>query len=365
MSYTSGTYSTMHNLLDKIRSFLLSNGWSVNLWASDEQGYRSWVGLDYTGAKRLHVKKQAADDTWMYFNFKSVTRGVIFQDDFSQNNLMNNRYYSEIRGIGINGSTGYDAESSWDKQPGAPVAGTTTKSIGASITEIPASGANNYYIFQNGDTVVVAAEISPSGTFMFLSFGCIEKAGAITGGQFYFASSDSYFSAYHYQNGYNGTTRGAYRVQFLAHNITDEGAGGIYFDADSDVDWRHNGSEGTQITGKAYYLRVAGNAPYNSPDGAGGRHFNNFCYTRCPNHFNGVNVLSPIYIFTKRANGRFSYIGILSGVRAVNVSMYSPAEEVSIESDVWKIFPALTKQDERAEITNLCSYVGFAFLKTS
>ena len=365
MSYLSGTYSGMHDFLDKIRSFLFSNGWSVNSWIADEQGYESWTGLTYVGAKRLHVQKQAADNTWMYFNLKSVTRGVIFEDRYPNNYTQNGRYYAEIRGIGINGSTGYSAGSSWDKQPGAPMAGATGKSIGACVTEIPTSGVNNYYAFQNGDTVMIVAEILPSGTFMFLCFGCLKKAGVITGGQFYFASCDSYFPSFNYHFGYNGTTRNNHRTQIFAHNLTNEGAGGIYFNADSSADWRHNGKEGSAITDKAYYLRVAGNAPYNNPNAEGGRHFNNFCYTRCPNHFNGVSVLSPIYIFTKRADGRFSYIGRPDGVRAINISAYSPAEEMSIESDVWKIFPALTKQDERAEITNLYSYIGFAFLKSS
>ena len=57
MAYEFGTYNSIKNLLEKIRAFLSSNGWTELLWADDTSGYQSWSGLDYTEGKRLHVKK--------------------------------------------------------------------------------------------------------------------------------------------------------------------------------------------------------------------------------------------------------------------------------------------------------------------
>ena len=45
------------------------------------------------------------------------------------------------------------------------------------------------------------------------------------------------------------------------------------------------------------------------------------------------------------------------------ISLIIFGDELTIESDTWKIFPAYAKEDERAEITNLLGQVGFGFRK--
>lgn len=373
MAYESGTFNSIKNLLEKIRAFLGSNGWTENLWADDTSGYQTFSGLDYTDGKRLHVKKQAADSTWMYFNFRCVKKGMIFGNASSVGSKMNDRYYGELRGIGINGSTGYDVGEKWDEQPGAPIAGVLSppNSIGGGMHEIPDSGTNNYYIFQNGDTVIVMAEIY-SGCFMYLGFGCLAKSGVYTGGQFYSASMDSYMPSYIFHFGYSGTARNKKRTQFLGCNWVSNfaGSGGIYLDIDGDADWRHSGNEGNQTTEKGKYIHFAGHCPYGDLDDDGfdeedAFEFNSRVYSHCPNHFNGVAVLSPLYVFCKRATDRWSYIGRAEGVRVMNVSLYNFGDEMTIESDTWKIFPAYAKIDERAEITNLLGQVGFGFRKVT
>lgn len=369
MIYQSGTYTDMHDLLGTVKTFLQTNGWTINKWELDEQGYRSWEGLDYTGAMRLHIQKTASDSTVMYFNFKSVKRGVIFEDYKDYTSSINERYYSEIRGIGINGSTGYSAGNSWDKQPGYPVSKGTSKSIGACITEVPVSGTNNYYIFHYTDSCVIVTQIG-ANRFMYLAFGLLEKSGVYTEGQFYAGSVESYQPSYQYWYE-SSNRRNVWRAAFLG-NVVDgysnvDSTFAIYLNIDGSAAWRHNGQEGNGDTLVVNSLQTGVQVPYSGIGGSGYPRYtvnlNEFIYSRSPNHFNGVSILAPAYIFVKRATERYTYIGRPEGVRVINRSLYNSGAEFSIGTDTWKVFPAFDIADELSTIINFLPHIGFAFLK--
>jgi len=358
MAYQASTFTGMHDLLDKIRIFLLSNGWAVNLWNDDTSGFLSPTGVDYTNGKRLHIQKTANDGTVMYFNFRSVTRGYIFENVDTNLNIINGRYYGELRGIAINGSTGFNAGSSWSYQPGAPV-GASNKSCGGCITELPISGTNNYFIFQNGDVVTVIVEIDTE-IYMMLSFGCLQKSGTWTGGQFYSASCCSYQPSYLYWS-ISGTIRHEFKTQCFAYNLYNYGSSAVYLNLDGIASWRFSGYAGSLTSGYAQKINFGGQAPYSPLTGKCGNHLSNFAYTRCPNDFNGLSVMIPLYVFCEKANSRWTFLGTLQDIRAISMSNYTSAQEFTIEADTWKVFPAHRK--EESGITNLNGNVGFAFKK--
>jgi len=362
MAYQASTFTGMHDLLDKIKTFLSNNGWTVNLWTDDTSGFYSPSGVDYTGGKRLHVQKTAGDGTVMYFNFRSVTRGFVFEDYYPYEIKLNDRYYSEIRGIAINGSTGFNAGNSWSYQPGAPV-GTSNKSCGGCITELPTSGVNNYFIFQNGDTVTVTVEINVE-VYMILSFGCLQKSGIWTGGQFYSASCCSYYPSiyYWYYHPISTTERDPMRTQFFAYNFNQYGSSAVYINLDSIAAWRFAGYPGSfSAATYAKKVNLGSHPPYSSLTGMNANHPSNFAITRCPNDFNGLSVMIPLYVFCLKANSRWTFLGTPQDVRAISMSLYSPAQEFTIEADTWKVFPAHRK--EESGTTNLNGNVGFAFKK--
>lgn len=371
MIYQSGTYSSMHDLLGTIKTFLQTNGWAINKWELDEQGYQSYTGLDYTGAMRLHVQKTASDSTVMYFNFKSVKRGIIFGDHYATTSQINGRYYSEIRGIGINGSTGYNAGESWDEQPGYPVSKGTSKSIGACITELPGSGGTySYYIFQSTDSCIIVVQIGDN-RFVYLAFGLLEKSGTYIGGQFYSGSLESYQPSYRYW--YESTNRrDPWRAAFLG-NIVDgycykASTFAVYLNVDGSAAWRHNAKEGSDDSTTIANLQTGVQVPYSRTDDSGvyktyAVNLNEFIYDRSPSHFNNVSILAPVYIFVRRATERYTYIGRPEGVRILNRSPYTSGAEFSIVSDTWKVFPAFDIEDESSGIINFSPHVGFAFLK--
>jgi len=372
MIYQSGTYSSMHDLLGTIKTFLQTNGWTINKWELDQQGYQSYTGLDYTGAMRLHIQKTASDSSVMYFNFKSVKRGIIFGDHLAQTSQINGRYYSEIRGIGINGSTGYNAGEDWDEQPGYPVSKGTSKSIGACITELPgSSGTYSYYIFHSTDACVIVVQIGDN-RFVYLAFGLLKKSGVYTGGQFYAGSSESYQPSYRYW--YESTNRrDPWRAAFLG-NIVDGysykiSTLAVYLNVDGSAAWRHNGKEGSDDSTNIANLQTGAQVPYSRTDDSGvyrqyAISLNEFIYDRSPSHFNNVSILAPVYIFVRRATERYTYIGRPEGVRVLNRTPYTSGAEFSIASDTWKVFPAFDIEDELSTIINFSPHVGFAFLKT-
>ena len=378
MIYQTGVYTSMHDLLGIIKSFLETNSWVINKWESDEQGYYD-VGMDYTGAKRLHVKKQAADGTWMYFNLKSVKRGLIFGDYYGTGPSVNGRLFSEIRGIGINGSTGYDAGEKWDEQPGYPVSKGTTKSIGACITELPIDSGYSYHIFYQTDFFTIAVQIGDN-RFMFLSFGLLTKSGVYTGGQFYSGSLETYFASYNYWYAFDtGSRRREWRSAFLGNAASAYAAGigihnstlAVYLEVDSVNAWRHNAKEGSGDSVLIPNLQTGVQVPYSRADDVGvypryAINFNMITYDRSPNHFNGVSILSPAYIFVRRATERYSLLGRPEGIRVINRSPYNAGDEFSLGDDTWKVFPAFDIADERGTaIINFSSHIGFALLKAT
>lgn len=371
MIYQSGTYSSMHNLLGTIKTFLESNGWTVNKWELDEQGYWSRTGIDYTGAMRLHIQKTASDSTVMYFNFKSVTRGIIFGDNLDATSQSNGRYYSEIRGIGINGSTGYSATEKWDEQPGYPVSQGTSKSVGSCITEVPVGASRNYYIFSHADSCTIVVQIDDN-RFVYLAFGLLTKSGVYTGGQFYAGSIETYQPSYIYWY-LSANRRIPWRSAFLANGLDGnnyfESTFAVYIDVDGSASWKHNGQEGSGDTSLDADLQIGVQPVYARTDDSVSTNrryavnLNEFVYDRSPNHFNGVSILAPVYIFVTRATGRYTYIGMPKGIRIINRSPYDSGDEFSLGSDTWKVFPAFDIADELSTIINMNPHVGFALLK--
>jgi hypothetical protein len=354
MAYSTGTSTGPDDLLDKLRLFLIGTGWSVNKWDDDNTTYVAWSGLIGTG-KRLHVQRTATDGTVMYFNLRSVNRGVIFGNYYNSTLKVSGKYYSEITGIGINGSTGYGGALAWDLQTGGPTNGSGA-SVGACITEISVSTIPAYYFFETGDTVVVVVEYE-TNKFQFITFGCLEKSGTYTGGQFYFASQCSYYATYRMLADLDYSER----LVFLANlSLSQYGAGAVYHNADSVAGWRFLGAAGNSTSGYAGFIQGPAIGPYQSPTGAYSICLGAYAYTRSPNELNALAVLGQALLMTKRADGKFSFIGYPTGIRLCNVEFYAPAEELTIGSDIWKVFPAHTKE---AECTN--PHFGFAFHKTT
>lgn len=415
MAYETGASTGPDDLLDKLRLFLIAQGWTVNQWADDTFNYQTPTGINGAG-KKLHVQKTAADGTVMYFNFRSAIRGAVCSD-FNQNSTISNpsRYYGELTGIAMNGSTGYGANiaknitsiANWGGSPNlvfiyctnqfqngdsVTIAGTTdyngtytianasisgftiqhawTSSqtgtatgpnrawceqpgahIGSNgswamfIAELSTTAIPAYYFFADGDTVHVVVEYE-SGKYQFLSFGCLEKQGVYTGGQFFAGSYRSYDVTYNFYR------KGSYsRPMFFACGGNNNGYyhGGVYLDVDSSAAWRCADYNNNAVFPGAFTAGTTDNYALRAG-------FNFFFSKRSPNAYNAMAAMVPVYIHGKRSNGNYSLLGWPKSIRMLNVGNYSGGQELTYGSETWKVFPADVLGTDLAG-------VGFAFKK--
>ena len=373
MSYETDSASDTHDLLDRLRLFLVTDDWTVNKWTSDTQMYHTDTGLSNADSMRLHVSKtlgSSADPMTCYFNFRSATRIVLFgnHDTSSMTLPVNPSYAGEVQGIGINGSTGYSGTGNWDAEPGAPVAGTTSDSIGACIGNLP-NGTMTYWLFSNGDTVSLVVEIA-NDVYMHMSFGRLAGKGSYTGGMFYAASCNSYDPNYWYW--FNSNSAFKYnRTSFFARqtSATHYSCMGVYFTADGVADWRHEGYEGNVNAGYASYLWPSGIPPYTNPAGSYTWALGQDFITRAPNTINAVAPMMPLYVMSLLASGRYCYLGYPEGIRLVNRSLYAGGESLVLGGsggDEWVIFPAhqIGPDTYLPDCTNLYNQIGFAYKKS-
>jgi hypothetical protein len=88
-----------------------------------------------------------------------------------------------------------------------------------------------------------------------------------------------------------------------------------------------------------------------------------------PNRFNGVAVLFPIPLFLERAVGNaYSLVGEAPDVRLVNLTNNNAKDEITIGTDVWKLFPLVANTPPATGVANgpASSYpFGMAFKKNA
>jgi hypothetical protein len=304
MSYQTGTATGPTDLLDKIRSFLLSDGWTVNNYSSIGAGYR------------LHVQKTFESGNTCFFNFRSAV-GETGSTLIAENNIGDTNG-TVTGGILINGSTGYDIGELWHKQPGYSLdPQNSNKSYAGCMNPMSLSAIPAYYIFSTGYAVHVVVEAT-SGKFQFMSFGLLEKL---------------YFTV----------------------KVDSAPSGGVYLDVDSIADWRVNGT-GSYI--EIAWPCVAGQATANADYTKGG--MGSFFWSKSPNFYNNIAALCPIFTFGKRSDGNYSILGWPAGVRFMNVTNYSAGQELTYGDETWKVFPANDVHASEAVRNDNC---GFAFLK--
>ena len=359
MAYQTGTSTGPADLLDKLRSFLIANGWAVNLWADDNTTYASWAGIDGTD-KRLHVQKTATDSTVMYFNLRSIIRGFPFGDSYNNTPQYAGKYKHEVTGLCLNGSTGYDGGMAWDLQPGSTRRTDNGLSNGVCITELSVTAIPAYHFFQDGDTVIVCIEYQ-SGKYQWLIFGCLEKIGTYTGGQFFSGSLGSFDPSYQL------LAAGQHQTVFLAANALAYiyyGNGAVYLNVDSVAAWRTSGYNGSESPGQPYHHSVcfSGMEPNaNKADVVGRAHSNTltgFFDTRSPNHYNSLAPFIPVYTLCWRASTNWSMVGWPKSIRTINIQDYDPADEIVLGTDTWMIFPSHSKAD-------VDPVIGFAVKKVT
>jgi hypothetical protein len=334
MGYQTGVSTGPNDLLDKLRLFLISEGWNVNLWTTVGAGYR------------LHVDKvTSSSGVQMYFNFRSAiseTGSTLITED------NNGGANGTVTGIIINGSTGYDVGQDWDTQPGYSYNPYDNNyGYGGVMTQMSTSAIPAYYFFTVGDSVHICVEVT-SGQFQFTSFGCLLKQGTYDGGMYFSASWPSVYP-------YGDWSLGLYGPRYFTHNIGGSYgsiSGGVYLDVDSIARWRTTDAETLREILMPCVAGQSVNGLYSTS--ALASHF----WKKSPNSYNNIAAMCPIYVSGKRSDNNYSLLGWPEGVRFLNVTNYSAGQELTYGTETWKVFHA-----DSADFTPSNMYAGFAFKK--
>lgn len=358
MAYATGSAANVAALLAALETFAVANGWTsdvsdsislvVDTGAASTNAQSSLVplvsaGLVTTGntisspvtATRVGLSKSGAHFQIFGFKCNSNKNGVGSVD------------HSFIE---IWGADAYSGAANYYSQ-------TNVKRL--TITSSMANSFAAYHLFSDGDYIHLVIE-ETTGNFFHVSFGFIEKYTAFTGGQYAMCSS-------FYEYPYVSSAR-TWEAPYTVPPFT----GPTSFNGDptyptpttrvrADIDSLSNnwlficGVSNAQSGGAATWASKQGGASYRNPNpgralaGGGGYEdtrtlIGDIAYQLTPQPWNGVAPFTPLWVPTTRTPfENWSLLGHYPDVRYLNMSDYSPGQEITLGSDTWKIFPCFAK----------------------
>lgn len=316
MAYETGTATGATDLLDKLRLFAIAQGWTVNRWVAWTSGYE------------LCLSKGSA-----YFNLRSCQNGSMMVNGATQAN----KY-----GITINGSDSYAGGNAWDRQPGYPVR--PTGGVGSDQHHAFLPMVTNfgpfpaYHLFApDSKTIYLELEIV-TGSFQRLGFGSLDLFNASTagGGRFYYSTCGTHVT--------NSVTVGSWLGENIGSSYSMEE---VPFRA-AEIGYGQGTTGSALRCAHDSFDNWASSGPSNSSSilarcCQGGGTYDNILMHLSPNPLNNVGVLLPNTVFANRADQYQHPIGIVPGMRYMDMSMYLPGDEFTIGSDTWKVFPWYTQ----------------------
>jgi hypothetical protein len=169
MAYSNGSATGSTDLLQQLVTFLVANGWTQDMSTVEGLGWRAHL---HKSGNYVHLRAREQEHT-----FLANAGGTSF-------------------GIDLYLGTAFVSLSAWNSQVGgAPIASGGSNPVGASAYTSAGPFTNYYFMTDSSvDNVVVIVEVTP-GRFVFFGWGLsINKAGTITGGPYFFGSSNGWNS---------------------------------------------------------------------------------------------------------------------------------------------------------------------------
>lgn len=327
MAYSTGSASGAHDLLDKFRSFLLANSWTVNKYEAVGSGFR------------LHVNKGA-----VYLNFRSYQAENIS----AANSIMNTAISVSCYGFGGYISQGYNGSLAWNAQAGAPINPSGGQIQGGFAVQIETTCNYHFFAYPDSDEVYLVVEFLPT-KYQLFSAGTIRKytSGAV-GGEWVSFPTRSPLSNYNLPHSFGmGHYGSGSMVPFRACEFSYAiEAVSTYIRANVDG-----------IDGWAYESYTT---PIPSLLTAVSQNVWSFDYpdeSLSPLMWNPP--LTPCVVMIQRTGqAEYSPFGEIRNFRRLIITQYQPGEEFSLGSDTWKVFPLFQKG-------GYSSSHGFALKKVS
>jgi|GEM_PF-1892886 hypothetical protein len=359
MTYITGASADINTLLTAIKNFAVANGWTAN--ASDTftltfPTYGSNGGATHAGTTSMISSVSGSDayknqsETSLVANRVVLTKNGVSYQLFA----VNKKLYKN----GVNGT--YACLEAWvcDGFSAGVAANLQTNNRKFVMVGPMATSLYAYHLFSSGDFIHVVIEEMP-GRFRHLSFGFINKYGAFAGGQYLtagcpiesFTTTPNAFNTSNHMIPFGANGLGPSRA-----SLASNGYPGSYVRADIDgwtVGWRliSTGSYTTEQL-DAYGCSSYANATNNRAGyiGSGTQNSLNtlahdLAYHCSPQSYNGLAPMLPCYVGVNRTPyvGTWTLLGEFPDVRFLNISNFNPGDELTLGTDVWKIFPLWNK----------------------
>ena len=328
MAYETGTPTGIVDLLDKFRMFAIAQGWTINRWVTAGSG------------RELCIAKAGA-----FFNFRAYVSEAV---------VVNGESTTDKTGLSLNGSDGYDAGLAWDRQPGYPLRNESTDgNQGHAYMPLVISTGPfpSYHFFAPDDKTLYCELEFQIGSF--LRFGCgsldLLNPAAPGGGRFFYA------------------TGGDPRVTNSTSPFTWLGSSGdnatfalelVPFRA-ADYSWA---SWSSLLAGS--YVRAAFGSfdnwacfGHSTASAQGGGCHDKMLRACGASPLNGTALLLPNIVSLNIANQYLSPIGVMPGLRYMDMTNFLPGDEFTFGPDTWKVFPWYMKGG------NISGNRGIALLK--
>lgn len=314
--YETGTATDVNDLLSKLRTFAVANGWTENNFGTRTTGTGNALQINKGGSYVTFRTDNAAGTT----ADPSPRMGCYAHDTYS----------------GGNGTELQANASAFCMANGMP--GPFTAYHFISGTE---RGAEYLYVI-----VEVAA-----GIFKHFGTGTLMKMGAITSGQFVFGSTWNYTVSILDQKDDQ-----RHNVPFDTHEtsaLRSRPGGNFRVDAES-ITWRWMDCSANPTTAtrgmRGGFRTVSGGSS------SGGL---NVMFSYAASLLTGRNMFFPCFLLGERTGGLLNPLGAPPGVRFANLTSLEPNQVVTIGSDNWKVFPLIRKNGGVGQVNS--GVYGYAY----
>lgn len=167
-SYSTGTASGPTDLLQKLVTWLIAQGWTQDMSQADGSGWRA------------HLHKGTE-----YVNLRAIV---------NENNAWAYQYSTAGYGLGLYLGDGFSGAAAWKAQSGGPLQSGTSNVIGAGM-QLPAGAIAAYHFFDDGNDHVTVVVERTAANCAHMGWGpSLAKTGYSSDYWYFYGSSPSYYN---------------------------------------------------------------------------------------------------------------------------------------------------------------------------
>ena len=296
MAYQTNTATDIDDLLDQLRAFAITLGWTIDNWSPMFEASRTgqWLSMHHADAG--------------YFTLAGWTP---------------NSGDPYIYGIG---HTSFSGLNSYFDQPGS----SHTQWSVYSISNTMPSPLTSYHFFGTTQYLHVVVETT-GGVYKHIALGKLNKFGSYTGGE--------YMQMVYWDQGTTAINTPTNQI----HNLLFDGShSGSYTGSTigagfvrADIDSRTNNWMKTGTIDQGTDARMYGSVRSGWLDRP---------FSRTPSTFNAVTPLLPIMASGERVgDNKYSPLGFAPDLRYVSMRFFNPGDLLTLGGEDWLIFPGIQK----------------------